>query len=410
MRLILFLLAFTLSAQPRWNFEVRQLTSGPNHHFFGYIGHVQNIPWNGSGRSIAMLRTTFQDHMPKRGETADIVLYDTRNGRTEAIAKTAAWNFQQGTMLYWNPLAPEHQIFFNDRDPKSGKVFTVLFDVRTKRRLREFRFDDTPVGNSGVQQNGGRFLAMNYGRLARLRPVTGYPESFDWTGGTNAPEDDGLFLIDARSGVKRLLVSFRKLADSIRSERPDVDSIPLFLNHTLWNRDGDRIYFYLRGAFDDGEKRIDIPFTIRPDGTGLTRQKFVGGHPEWAEGKLLVGLLDGRQVLYDVDRQEITGFLGTRESIPQPGADIAVSPDGKWFVNGFRKGAANLYAILNRADGSWRHTQTFPIAGWTTGDLRVDPAPAWNRQSNQILFPGIAPDGTRQSFLLTLLPDSAPRR
>ena len=29
-------------------YEVRQITQGPKHHFFGYIGHVQNIPWNGN--------------------------------------------------------------------------------------------------------------------------------------------------------------------------------------------------------------------------------------------------------------------------------------------------------------------------------------------------------------------------
>ena len=32
--------------------SVRQITFGPKHHFFGYIGHVQNIPWNASGRYI----------------------------------------------------------------------------------------------------------------------------------------------------------------------------------------------------------------------------------------------------------------------------------------------------------------------------------------------------------------------
>ena len=31
---------------------VEQITRGPQHHFFGYIGHVQNIPWNGSERYL----------------------------------------------------------------------------------------------------------------------------------------------------------------------------------------------------------------------------------------------------------------------------------------------------------------------------------------------------------------------
>jgi hypothetical protein len=42
-----------------FSITVRQITTGPANHFFGYIGHVQNIPWNGSGRYIVALRTTF---------------------------------------------------------------------------------------------------------------------------------------------------------------------------------------------------------------------------------------------------------------------------------------------------------------------------------------------------------------
>ena len=63
------------AAEP--SISVEQITFGPRHHFFGYIGHVQNIPWNASGRYIVALRTGFHDHMPKPHETADVVLIDT---------------------------------------------------------------------------------------------------------------------------------------------------------------------------------------------------------------------------------------------------------------------------------------------------------------------------------------------
>jgi hypothetical protein len=41
------------------------------------------------------------------------------------LDQTRAWNLQQGTMLFWNPDAPETQLFFNDLDPKTGVVYTV---------------------------------------------------------------------------------------------------------------------------------------------------------------------------------------------------------------------------------------------------------------------------------------------
>src|SRR5687768_16440917 len=66
-----------IAAPPR--LEVRQLTTGPLHHFFGYIGHGQNVPWNKSGRFIVALRTPVRDHLPDGGEPAEIVLLDTQN-------------------------------------------------------------------------------------------------------------------------------------------------------------------------------------------------------------------------------------------------------------------------------------------------------------------------------------------
>ncbi len=90
--------------------EARQITYGPQHHFFGYFGHVRTSPWNASGRYLVALRSEFQERMPKPGEAAEIVLLDARNNYAERVVeRTRAWNFQQGTMLYWNPEAPETQ-------------------------------------------------------------------------------------------------------------------------------------------------------------------------------------------------------------------------------------------------------------------------------------------------------------
>ena len=34
------------------------------------------------------------------------------------------------------------------------------------------------------------------------------------------------------------------------------------------------------------------------------------------------------------------------------------------------------------------------------GDVRIDPAPRWNRTNDAILVPGVARDGTRQMFVI----------
>ncbi len=386
--------------------EIQQITFGPKHHFFGYIGHCRTIPWNASGRYILALRTDFQDRMPSPSDAAEIVLLDTQDHyRPVVVERTRAWNFQQGTMFYWNPEAPETQFFFNDRDPQTGKVYCVLFDLSMGlpgKRIREFRFDDTPVGNGGVAQNGGAFLAINYGRLARLRPVTGYPDAHDWTVGVKHPSDDGIFKIHVATGEKTLLVSYKALRDAIAPDRPDVDNQELFINHTLWSRDDDLIYFYARGNFEKKD-RINVPFTVRPDGTGLSKlEVFVGGHPEWAPNRQIIGCAEKKQVIYDVETRKLVRTLGDTTVFPNPEGDIALSPDATWLANGYVKSGRSGYVFYRMDGGEVHYATAFDVSGYTQGELRIDPSPAWNRDGTAVLFPSLTNDAprTRQLFVL----------
>ena len=406
--------------EPAIRLEIEQITRGPQNHYFGYIGHVQNIPWNGSERYLLSLRVGFHDRMPAADDAADIVLLDTQNDyAARKVDETRAWNPQQGTMMYWNPDAPDTQFFFNDRDPATNRIFCVLFDIEQNRRVREYRFQDTPFGNGGIRQNGGSFAGINYGRMARLRPVTGYPEAYDWNPGAYHPEDDGVFVVDVKTGAKRLLVSFRQMRDALVERHPHIDEPPLFINHTLWNRDGDRLYFFVRGRFNRRPGRINVPMTVRSDGSGLTEQKvFIGGHPEWELGAKMIGTVprpaadsssaesEGgeRLVLYDSERQQVIEELGSSEIFPDPGNDVALSPDAKWMVQGFEEEARNAYAVYRHSDGAWAHTPWFDQREYDSGPLRIDAAPKWNRSGDQILFSSLTeePEPTRQLFLIRI--------
>ena len=388
------------------NATIHQITHGQKHHFFGYIGQSLTIPWNSTGTHILSLGTEFHDHLPGSGEAADVALVhlDKPEGdfyKVEKVDKSLGWNFQQGTMFYWNPGKPASQFFFNDRDPDTGKVFTVLFDINKGRRIREYKFEDTPVGNSGVCPVGKSFLSINYARMARLRPVTGYQGAADWTEGITAPENDGLFIVDIESGNKKLLVSFARLEIELNKAGFSTDGESLFINHSLWNRDGDLVYFYVRAGWQAGSVKItDVPCTINVDGSGLfVGHKYIGGHPEWGFGHQIIGSMDNNQVIYDVLKREIIGYVATPEAIQKPGGDISLSPDGKWFVNGFGQGSRNYYTIVCLTDGQWIKTAGIN-KGEYKGDIRIDPAPGWNRQNNQILISGITENGTRQLFII----------
>ncbi len=395
-----------------FDLKIEQLTSGTKHHFFGYIGQCRTIPWNASGRYVLGLEIDHIDRLPTPEEFATVILVDTQHdNKIIRLDKCHAWNPQQGTMFYWNPLKPETQFFFNDRDIETGEVFTVLYDIEKKERVHEYRYEDAHIGNGGVAADGSAFLALNYGRLARLRLVTGYPEALDWSKDEIAPENDGVFIVDIKTGKKRLLVSYRQLETELKKRDPKLDHTGLFINHTLWNRDSNRAYFFVRGGWskkmDNKGDKVNTPCLINADGTGLTlHEQFVGGHPEWAEGNIMIGSqrLDGkkRQVLYDVDKQKVVGQLGDSKMFPNPEGDVSLSPNGNWFVNGYKKGNKNYFAVLRRSDGAFVRSKGIDKGSYG-GDIRIDPAPRWNRTNDAILVPGLAENRTRQMFVLHVI-------
>jgi hypothetical protein len=151
-----------------------------------------------------------------------------------------------------------------------------------------------------------------------------------------------------------------------------------------------------------------VPFTMSAGGAGLhPLVMHIGGHPEWEFGHRLIGIRGKEQIIFDTDRQAVVGTIGNPEIFPNPGGDIALSPDGKWFVNGHGDKGKNYYNILRRSGGAWVRTEGVDQGGYTTGELRIDPAPCWNRESNQILIGGIANDErkTRQIYVITVRKD-----
>src|SRR6476620_1527674 len=79
---IFFALAITLLSQakadwPSLDLRIEQVTFGTKHHFFGYIGQCQTIPWNGRNRYIVGLEIENIDRMPEPRDAALVILVDT---------------------------------------------------------------------------------------------------------------------------------------------------------------------------------------------------------------------------------------------------------------------------------------------------------------------------------------------
>ncbi len=409
----IFFPTITLNKVQNIPLVIEQITFGSSHHFFGYIGQSLTITWNKQGNFLLCLSSSFHDHLPGKDEPANVnLIHLNRNNkehyRIQKIDESQGWNHQQGTMFYWNPHHPDHQFFFNHRDQKTGVVYTVLYDIRKQRRVKTYHYDNQSFGNSGVCPLGKYFLAINYARMARLRPVTGYKDSFDWTRGTAAPIQDGIAIIKIQTGKKKILISFEQMAEGLTRNGFDAKDRNLFINHTLWSRDGQWIYFFVRAGWKsdkDGREGLNVACTIKVDGSQfIAGHQHIGGHPEWGNGSQIIGSNNNQQVVYDVLQQKIINKLGSPEIFPKPEGDISLSPDGNWLINGYNnKSGNNFYSLLNLKSGAWVKTPSFDT-GIYKKDLRIDPAPRWNHENNQILVSGLDNKKIRQLFVISIDP------
>ena len=147
---------------------------------------------------------------------------------------------------------------------------------------------------------------------------------------------------------------------------------------------------------------MNAAFTVRPDGTGLTRHEtFIGGHPEWEWGSHVIGSHGGQQVVYDAAQKKIVDSLGGKNVFPNPEGDVALSPDGSWFVNSHREGEHHHYTFLEMK--TRRVVKSPPVflrrgtaARCGSTRRRLEPHERRDRRA------GHRQDGTRQMFLLEL--------
>ena len=78
--------------------------------------------------------------------------------------------------------------------------------------------------------------------------MTGYPGTWDWTEGVNHPQDDGLFVVDVKTGARKLIVSFRQMRDALVGKHPQIDEQSAVPEpHALESRRGPHLLLRARG-------------------------------------------------------------------------------------------------------------------------------------------------------------------
>ena len=229
-------------------------------------------------------------------------------------------------MAHWLGTSPDSLIIYNDL--RKGKSVAVIMNVHTKKEVRTIPF---PV--SAVSRNGKEALSINFSRLRITRPDYGYGgDGQDSNSEVQFPKDDGLFLVDLETGRSELLVSYEQIKDMV----PPVEDVNIeWINHTLFSRNGSKIFFLSRQL--DHESWTTTSFTVNRDGTNLQRcfpDNWAGSHFDWLndEELMVTAKWEGKQyghVLFTPGKQD---FKRLGNGILDFDGHGTFSPDGKWMV------------------------------------------------------------------------------
>ena len=177
--------------------DVQIITPDDGYHYF--FGYYDMRATGASGKHLAH-RVAFWNRLPTASDVAEIGYLE--NGRFYKFAETTAWNFQQGAMLQYHPYK-ENTVYYNVCE--NGKFMTVTHNYATGEKKYADR------ATACISPDGKWGLAINFGRIYDFRPGYGYAGFTDENSSVNAPENDGVFLVDMQTGKSTLLLRYSEL-------------------------------------------------------------------------------------------------------------------------------------------------------------------------------------------------------
>jgi len=389
----------TTEGVKRLRVGLRRITRQDSFHFFGYY---DKCPWNASGRYVLAKQISFCDRQPRPGEGLAIGMIDLQdNDRFIELDQTAAWSWQQGTMLQWLASAPERLIIYNtvDGDHYAG----VIRDVHSGET------QTLPRSIYAVSRDGTQAVGLNFDRVNRLRPGYGYcalPEEYP---DDPAPQQAGIYHIDLERSESRLIVSLADLAAHAPDER-FADQGDHWVNHLEFNPSGTR-FLFLHRWWRSGRSHSTRLYTARPDGADrrLVLDSDHISHFCWRDDDtLLVWAKHDRHrdeknyLLVDAmsGRQQVVG-----DGVLTVDGHCTFSPDGRWILTDTYPNAQSYRTLIlyRVADGQRFDLGDFYSQPHLDGPFRCDLHPRFNRDGSAVCIDS-SHEGGRQVYVLDVRP------
>ncbi|MFD0680991.1 MULTISPECIES: hypothetical protein [unclassified Paenibacillus] len=355
--------------------SIERLTDSSGHQFYGYY---DNAAWSGDDRYHLYHKVKFWDRLQGENDMAELGMIDMTTKRYIPIAETYAWNFQQGAMLQWHPLAPKDEIIFNTRS--NGKFNGVVMNVHTK----EQRLLEEPVVN--VDPTGKYALSVNFSRMFDFRPGYGYAGIKDPYYNEPHPDEDGIIRIELSTGKSERILSLQQIWNFTKDAFEGTDQ-KIMINHINFNTDGTRFVCLVRN-FPLGTGWKTAILTANPDGSEmfLLSDYSYASHYHWRDSEHLViysrgveGSDSGNQLYELKDRtHEVTAI---DKAFFLKDGHCSYSPDRKLLLydsypDEFSYRHLYLYDLIQKRGVTLGSLYSYPNID---GDFRSDLHPRWNR-------------------------------
>ena len=224
-------------------------------NFFGYYGLS---PIDIHGARMLLHRITFDGRDVRAKDSAEIGCWDIVSNKYISLAKTRAFNLQQGSNLQWLPPDYSTYIIYNDRTDK-GFVARIINVINGERKTMPF-----PI--YAIHPSGEYALAENYERYYFCRPGYNYQGIINNKWNKPIHKEDGVFAVNLKTGELKLLISTHSIAQL--KKIPGMEQCDNYLEIFIWNPSGTRFAFLHRWNDEKGDHTTRL-FTANADGSDI---------------------------------------------------------------------------------------------------------------------------------------------
>ncbi len=401
-----------LHADQAQEYPVKQITSGEKQHWFGYYDKEQVDP---TGQYALGNEVDVLFRSPNPSDKLRIGLIDLgNNNKWKQIGESTAWSWQQGCMLQWIPGSTE-EVIWNDREGE--KFISKVYNTKTgkTRTLPRPIYTLSPDGSFG--------LTVNFARLQKMRPGYGYVVPGGVGNLDKAPEDDGIFRMDLKTGESKLIISLAQLA-SLDRELGSVTDNFHWCNHLLVSPSGNRFIFLNRSRdyllTDELQKKSNVwnndyvtrAITANTDGSDLYLLNESGNfsHFIWKGDDIVTAWAStedgGEAAFYEFYDKSKRYEKLDEDKMPVNGHNTYVpNTNYEWILNDTypqgedRMQMLYLYHVPTKKKvilGSFHEPEKF------RGEWRCDLHPRCDQQGNKVFFDSTHEGDKRQMYMIDI--------